>query len=58
MKKALLVALIVLLIPLNSHAVCRGEIPNTIKWDEQGFKEIKTTAYCVGEITANGSKGT
>lgn len=56
MKKALLVVLIVLLMPLKVYAVCRGEIPHTIKWDEQGFEKIKTTAYCVGEITANGSK--
>lgn len=56
MKKALLVVLIVLLIPIKADAVCRGERPNIINWDEQGFEKIKTTAYCVGHHTANGSK--
>lgn len=55
MKKALLIILIVLSIPLKASAVCRGENPQVIDWEGQGFTIMSTTAYCVGHHTANGS---
>lgn len=45
-----------LLIAIVSIGAERGYIVrNDINFEEQGFYQIKTTAYCVGHHTANGS---
>lgn len=47
----------VLIVSVLSIGACRKEPHNEqIDWQAQGFEVMATTAYCMGQTTANGSK--
>ena len=55
MRKVILLIFAVIVCVVSVGAERREPHHESIDWEAQGFQKMKTTAYCMGHHTANGS---